>query len=161
MTALVMFPGQGSQRPGMCAAAFRDRRDLVAAASEIVGFDIDEASRSAELLRKTEYVQPTVFVAEYLAYLRNAAGGEIVLAGHSLGELAALCAAGALDFESGVGLTAERARLMASSPPGGMVAVMGLMPSEVEAVLSDELPELASPTLDPPPQKYTATHRLY
>ncbi|CAM3948529.1 MULTISPECIES: ACP S-malonyltransferase [Tsukamurella] len=142
MTALVMFPGQGSQRPGMCATALRDRHDLVVLASEIAGFDISEASRSADLLRKTQYVQPTVFVAEYVAYLRNPACGEAVLAGHSLGELAALCAAGAVDFESGVGLAAERGRLMASVPAGGMVAVMGVSPSAVETILSEELTEL-------------------
>ncbi len=143
MTTLLMFPGQGSQRVDMCADAMGDHPEMVGKASEIAGFDIGEICRSRELMRDTRFLQPALFVAEYLDYLSNWSHlDDVVMAGHSLGELVALCAAGAFDFEVGVDLVATRARLMSEVRGGRMAAIMQIDTDVVRGVVDDEFPDI-------------------
>lgn len=132
-----VFPGQGSQSPGMMTA-FADEwpqvRETFAEASEILGHDLWEitSENPGDRLNQTRWTQPAMLAAGVAtARIWNAAGGSapVVTAGHSLGEYSALVLAGVLDFSAAVRLVAERARLMQEAVPaeeGGMAAILGL-----------------------------------
>ena len=80
------------------------------------------------LLNQTEFTQPAVFVVSALSYLQHLQSGRgrpDYVAGHSVGEYAALVAAGALDFESALGLVKARAEVMSRLGNGGLAAVIG------------------------------------
>jgi len=136
MQIAFVFPGQGSQSVGMLNA-WGDQPEVqavVAAASQALGQDLGAliANGPADALNLTTNTQPamlTAAVAVYQAWL--AAGGRppSVVAGHSLGEYAALTAAGALSLEDAVRLVRIRADSMQSAVPvgsGAMAAVLGL-----------------------------------
>ena len=131
-----VFPGQGSQSLGMLADladAHAIVRDTFAEASDGAGVDLWALAQQGpeDQLNQTEFTQPALLaggVAVWRAWL--AAGGErpALLAGHSLGEYAALVAAGVLPLADGAKLVRERGRLMQQSVPagvGGMAAVIG------------------------------------
>ncbi|MFJ8544185.1 ACP S-malonyltransferase [Streptomyces sp. NPDC093586] len=135
-----LFPGQGSQRRGMGADVLGRFPEHVAAADGILGLSVaDLCLRDPQgLLRDTRYAQPAMFVVEALTALAARADGAAppgVLAGHSLGEYAALFTAGCFDFETGVRLVQRRGELMARCIGGGMLAVVGLSLAEVSEVL--------------------------
>lgn len=129
---LFVFPGQGSQYPGMgsdLVEAFDAARDIYDRASEVVGYDMRELSfRDPNgKLDKTRFTQPALLTHEVacLEALRAESGGELrpaLAAGHSLGEYAALVAAGALRFEAALALVVERGRLMSELGRGSMLA---------------------------------------
>ncbi len=141
-----LFPGQGSQRPGMGADLYAapEVRDLFYLASEVLGHDfLDTLTHGDEAaLAHTTVAQPALLVcgvaaSRWLAQRGVAAEG---LAGHSLGEITALVAAGACGYEEALAFTRERARLMSESvPPGGMAAVMGLSRDDIAAHLADDV----------------------
>jgi malonyl CoA-acyl carrier protein transacylase len=127
----IVFPGQGSQTPEMRDEVQRTRPDLLALAIEIVGEDpfprVDDG---------TGFAQPAIFCASlsgFSALERSGAAlewsGDQLMAGHSLGELAALVAAGAITERDGLGLVALRGRLMQEAGEragdGGMLALLG------------------------------------
>ncbi|OLR94898.1 acyltransferase [Actinokineospora bangkokensis] len=91
------------------------------------------------LLRDTRWAQPALFVVEALSWLAASAEGATpdFLAGHSLGEYAALFAAGCLGFADAVALVRARGELMARAGGGGMTAVIGLPLTELRARLTD------------------------
>ena len=143
MRIAFVFPGQGSQSVGMLGG-FADNetvRGALARADEALGFSIERliAEGPAEELNLTVNTQPAVLassVAFYEAWL--AAGGQKpeLLAGHSLGEYSALCAAGVFPLEEAVKLVRFRAEAMQSAVPvgvGGMAAIIGLSDEDVEA----------------------------
>ena len=135
----VLFPGQGIQRKGMGRELFGRYPDLVAAADRILGYSLEELCLDdpRDELSRTAFTQPAIFVVSMLAYYdrRNAGLQEPdFLAGHSVGEIGALAAAGAFDFETGLILVQRRAALMGQADGGGLVAVVG-PPSEVVASL--------------------------
>lgn len=132
-----VFPGQGSQSPGMLVAlaeSWPQVEATFAEASQILGYDLWPVVRdnAEDRLNQTEYTQPAMLAADVaVARVWEAAGGPApsFAAGHSLGEYAALVQAGALDFADAVRLVAERARLMQNAVPageGGMAALLGL-----------------------------------
>jgi [acyl-carrier-protein] S-malonyltransferase len=133
----VLFPGQGSHRPGMRAEVERFRPDLVLLARAAVGDDPFE--RAAE---STRFAQPAIYCAALAGWrsLRDRLQPD-VMAGHSLGEIPALVAAGALSAEDGLHLVAARGRLMeraaARSGPGGMMAVRTADRAELGALATD------------------------
>ncbi|AEH10371.1 ACP S-malonyltransferase [Candidatus Protofrankia datiscae] len=145
---LAMFPGQGSQRPGMAADLVRRYPDtagqIFAMADDVLGLPLTKlcVSGSAEELRRTDVTQPAI-AATSLAVLEvlRAGGFEASgVAGHSLGEYAALAAAGVLDAQSVLRLVRRRGELMAevgSRTPGAMAAVIGLPAERVEALCRD------------------------
>jgi [acyl-carrier-protein] S-malonyltransferase len=131
----VVFPGQGSQRPGMARdfhGEFQAARDAFAEASEASGLDLAAISfGDDERLNLTEYTQPCILTAEIamLAVLRSEMGLEAGwFGGHSLGEYTALVAAGVLGLGDAARLVRRRGALMQQAVPAGegaMLAVIG------------------------------------
>ena len=141
MAFALVFPGQGSQSVGMMDA-YGDSaviRDTFAEASDALGEDLWQmvSEGPAERLALTVNTQPlmlTAGVAVYRAWL--AAGGPrpSIVAGHSLGEYAALVAAGAMAFADAVPLVRFRAQAMQEAVPAGEGAMAALLGLEVDAV---------------------------
>ncbi len=134
------FPGQGSQRPGM-GASWVDHPsfELVEHASEVVGRDVATLLLEAdqETLTNTANAQLATFVTSLVVLdAAERIGLEpAACAGHSLGEYTALVATGALGYEDGLELVAERGTAMseaAEHTPGTMMAVLGLADEDVE-----------------------------
>jgi len=138
-----VFPGQGSQSVGMLDgfAGNAAVADVVFRAGAALGEDLAGlmANGPADKLNLTTYTQPVMLTAGVAAYAAwQAAGGPApsVVAGHSLGEYAALVAAGALTLEDAVRLVRIRADAMQSAVPvgqGGMAAILGLTDDQVRA----------------------------
>lgn len=147
MRIAFVFPGQGSQSVGMLAGFAGNAvvADVMKRADEALGFSLSGliAEGPAEALSLTVNTQPAMLassVAFYEAW--RAAGGTepAVMAGHSLGEYSALCAAGAFTLEEAVKLVRFRAEVMQSAVPvgvGGMAAVIGLKDEDVEAACEE------------------------
>ncbi len=140
-----LFPGQGSQSVGMgsllCQAS-PAAQSVFDQADRALGFEISTLCLDgpADSLNDTFNTQPAIFTAS-IAALRalEEQGGErpTYVAGHSLGEFAALVAAEALSLEDGLKLVRERGRLMKEAgqrSPGGMAAILGLGREPVEAL---------------------------
>ena len=119
-TAL-LFPGQGSQTADMRETVERHRPDLLELASNEVGSDLFERAADG-----TRWAQPAIYCAALAGFAELEAEAD-VMAGHSLGEITALVAAGAIAAEDGLRLVAARGRLMQESADetgdGGMTAV--------------------------------------
>jgi trans-AT polyketide synthase/acyltransferase/oxidoreductase domain-containing protein len=141
-----LFPGQGAQRRGMGQRLFDRYPDRCAQARDILGYDLAALCRDDAdgRLRATRYAQPALFLVAALDVLARRADGDPepdVLAGHSVGEFAALFAAGCFDFATGLRLVATRGALMAEADGGAMTAVVGAPVSEVErAVAASGIP---------------------
>lgn len=143
MKKALVFPGQGSQFPGMAKDLYETSakaKDLLETANQILGFRITDImfDGTPEDLKVTRVTQPAVFLHSVVHALCSADfEGEIVVAGHSLGEYSALAVAGALSFEDALRLVSARAALMqqcCEKVPGGMAAVLGLPDETVEEV---------------------------
>jgi [acyl-carrier-protein] S-malonyltransferase len=125
----VLFPGQGSQTPEMRDLLARLAPDLLEQVTELVGEDpfprVEESTR---------FAQPAIFCASIAAY--DALGLEPgAAAGHSLGELAALAAAGVLDRDDALELVVLRGRLMAEADEeGSMLALVGATDEEAHEI---------------------------
>jgi [acyl-carrier-protein] S-malonyltransferase len=121
-------------------------QETFAEASEALGQDLWAlvSSGPAPALDQTENTQPAMLAAGIAVWRTwQAAGGPLplVLAGHSLGEYAALVAGGTLDFAAGVRLAAARARLMQAAVPlgqGAMAAILGLADEQVIALCNEQ-----------------------
>jgi len=132
-----LFPGQGSQYPGMgkdLAAAEPTAAALFSAADDALGFGLSKLcfeGPQTELVR-TEITQPailTVAIAAFRAFEARGGRPPIAAAGHSLGEYAAHVAAKTLSFEDAVRIVRERGRFMQEAVPegdGAMAAILGL-----------------------------------
>jgi trans-AT polyketide synthase/acyltransferase/oxidoreductase domain-containing protein len=141
MTTAWLFPGQGSQREEMGRGLVERYPDLTRQANEVLNAPLATlASGTDPRLRETEYLQPVLFAICVLAYHAAVDAGEQpdVVAGHSLGEYAALYAAGSLNFADGLRLVRRRGELMARCRGGRMLAVVGLDETGVHQVLTDE-----------------------
>jgi [acyl-carrier-protein] S-malonyltransferase len=147
MKLAFVFPGQGSQAVGMMQG-WGDRADVratFAEASDALGQDLWAlvADGPADLLNQTVNTQPAMLAADVAAWrVWQAAGGATpaLLAGHSLGEYAALVAAGSLNFADAIKLVRFRAEVMQAAVPegvGAMAAILGLDDDAVRAVCSD------------------------
>lgn len=134
------FPGQGSQRPGMGAAwADHPSWELVAEASEVAGRDLAALllEADADELVETHNAQLATFLTSLITLdaVERTGVEPARVAGHSLGEYTALVASGAVSFEDGVRLVAERGAAMkdaADAQNGTMAAVLGLDDDKVE-----------------------------
>ena len=136
-----IFPGQGSQFPGMGKDLYdtsADVRALFDSACDILGFDIRRImfeGTDADL-KATAVTQPAIFLHSLAAARADGISPDMV-AGHSLGEFSALAAAGALSFEDALRLVSIRARAMqkcCEKVPGAMAAVIGLPDEKVEEI---------------------------
>ena len=137
-----VFPGQGSQFPGMAKTIVEQQekaREVVQKANTILGFDLSSImfNGTEEDLRRTDVTQPAIFLHSIVAYITLENPKPDMVAGHSLGEFSALVAAGALSFEEGLRLVAARANAMQKAcelQPGTMAAILGLDDEKVGAI---------------------------
>ena len=144
-TALV-FPGQGSQFPGMgkdLYDASEMAREMFHKANEILGFDIAKVmfEGTQEDLKKTSVTQPAIYIHSVaLARVLGMDKEGQMAAGHSLGEFSALAVAGALSFEDGLRLVSIRANAMqkaCNAQRSTMAAVIGMEDAVVEAICAE------------------------
>ena len=145
----LLFPGQGVQKPGM-GKNLHDRypaaRRVFERAEEVLQMPVRKLcfEGPVEELNRTDVIQPCVMTVCWAAYevWRESYGFEnvSVTAGHSLGEIASLAAAGSIPWETALLLVKERGRIMALAAheqPGGMIAIVGLDEAQVEAIRED------------------------
>jgi [acyl-carrier-protein] S-malonyltransferase len=141
----VVFPGQGSQFAGMADpwVAHPAGREVVDEASQVLGRDLKADAHDEALLATTEFAQPALLACDVAAFrVLEATGvrGWVGSAGHSLGEFAALVAAGVLTFADALGIVAVRGREMqraGEERPGTMSALLGIGAADA-AELCDE-----------------------
>jgi len=117
----------------------KNARKVLRKASKVLGWDVVEASRDAEALKRTDIVQPAIFACDLAAFtvLTDLGVPCHAAAGHSLGEYAALVAAGVMDLKHGLQALAVRARAMQAASeanPGGMTALIGMTLDEARDV---------------------------
>jgi malonyl CoA-acyl carrier protein transacylase len=136
MSTAILFPGQGSQTPDMRDTVAKVRPDLLEAAQRVVGADPFERADEG-----TNFAQPAIFCASLAGWERLGRPDGDFMAGHSLGELAALVAAESLTEQDGLELVALRGRLMQESGEragdGGMLALLGSGAAEQAPGLAD------------------------
>lgn len=145
MKKAYIFPGQGSQFPGMAEHLYNENEQAKAMfnkANEILGFDITEIMfrGTAEQLKQTDVTQPAIFLHSVILSKCLPDFNPDMVAGHSLGEFSALVAAGAMDFEDGLRLVAIRAKAMQKAcelQPGTMAAVLMLPSEKIEEICED------------------------
>ena len=147
MSIAWVFPGQGSQKHGMAdpVLSLPGAEERFALASNLLGRDLLKICRgegsdadSPSDLNDTRNTQPALFAVESLIVdelLRQGRQPDLV-AGHSLGELVALYAAGVFDAATGLELMQRRSELMANAGGGAMTAVIGFDRSELEELVS-------------------------
>ena len=137
-----IFPGQGSQFPGMGKDLYDNNafaKKLFEQANEILGFRISDVmfEGSDDDLKQTNVTQPAVFLHSVIA---NKSADQVrpdMVAGHSLGEFSALVANGSLSFEDGLQLVSIRASAMqkaCEATPSTMAAILGLEDAKVEEI---------------------------
>lgn len=139
--SIFLFPGQGSQYIGMgaqLAKEFESAQKMLEYADEVLDFSLSKIMFEGpeELLKSTENTQPALFVSSMMVMELLISEGITcdMVAGHSLGEYSAICAAGGLSFEDALLLVRKRGELMAqvgSMAPGKMAAVLGVEDSVV------------------------------
>ena len=142
MNIAVVFPGQGSQSVGMLSEYTENWPQIIDTfkeASDVLGYDLWDivSNGPVEKLNQTEITQPAVLAAD-IAVKRvmeeQCMIKPFVLAGHSLGEYAALVAANSIEFTDAIKLVAERGRLMQNAVPegeGAMAAILNLTDEQI------------------------------
>jgi [acyl-carrier-protein] S-malonyltransferase len=154
MEVVLLFPGQGSQKPGMgkdLAAAFPPAADAFRQADAVLGEPLSSLcfDGPADTLTLTHNAQPALLVhgAAVWAVTRDALRGKVrAAAGHSLGEFTAYCAAGAIALPDAIRLVRRRGALMYESGlarPGTMAAVLGDTNRSIDEICAEasEAPE--------------------
>ena len=140
-----VFPGQGSQKPGMGQSLYNeiiDSRALFKKANEILNFDITDLmfEGTSEDLLQTRVTQPAIFIHSVILALTTKSFNPDVFAGHSLGEFSALAASNSISFEDGLKLVSIRANAMqkaCQNTEGTMAAILGLPDEIIESSCND------------------------
>lgn len=137
----VMFPGQGAQRPGLGEEWRHDEVwSVVERAERVLGRDLSPLLLDPDAkLDRTEDAQMAVLLSSLMAWEKvgRSIGEPVAFAGHSLGQITALMAAGTLPFDEGIRLAARRAghtQRAADHTQGQMVALLGATPEQADAV---------------------------
>ena len=135
-----VFPGQGSQFPGMGKDIYNKHRiakKLFESANEILDFDLTKImfEGTKDDLKQTRVTQPAIYIySVVVAKIMGIKFQPDALAGHSLGEFSALAAAGTISFDSGLKLVSQRAEAMQKAcdiKDGTMAAILGLEDKKV------------------------------
>ncbi|HNU13971.1 MAG TPA: ACP S-malonyltransferase [Chitinophagaceae bacterium] len=140
-----IFPGQGSQFPGMGKEYYENSafaKKLFEQANEILGFRISDImfEGTDEDLKQTKVTQPAIFLHSVIAYKSIENAKPDMVAGHSLGEFTALVANGTLSFENALQLVSVRAEAMQKAcevNPSTMAAVLNLADDKVETICAE------------------------
>jgi len=167
-TAFV-FPGQGSQKVGMLAAAYEASgavRDTFSEAAQALGYDMWDLIQNGEqeALNLTETTQPvllTCSVALWRAWLEHGGARPSLMAGHSLGEFSALVCAGSLEFADAVRLVRQRGQFMQTAVPvgeGAMAAIIGLDDDAINKICQGVDGVVAAVNFNTPGQVVIAGH---
>jgi len=159
-TTAFVFPGQGSQTVGMgreLAAQYSSAKQIFEEADSVLGFSLSKLMWDGpkEELDETINTQPALYVhsvAAWMTITQQTSLRPATVAGHSLGELSALTASGALSFSDGIKLVRTRGQLMKRAGelnPGGMAAILGVdIPTLdkvcAEASTADEIVQVAN-----------------
>jgi [acyl-carrier-protein] S-malonyltransferase len=171
MKLAIVFPGQGSQAVGMMAGYAEHPlvRDTFGEASQVLGQELWALVHDgpAEMLNQTVNTQPVMLTADVAVYRawRAAGGAEpSLMAGHSLGEYAALVAAGAIAFADALPLVRFRAQAMQDAVPqgvGAMAAIMGLDDDGVVAACAEaaQMQSVEAVNFNAPGQVVIAGHK--
>lgn len=138
----IVFPGQGSQFPGMGRELYEGHpaaKEMFELANDILGFRLSDImfEGTDEDLRETRVTQPAVFLHSVALYKTQSDLQPEMVAGHSLGEFSALVANGTLEFEDALRLVYHRAMAMQKAcemNPGTMAAVLALEDEKVETI---------------------------
>ncbi|MCC2667502.1 MAG: fabD, partial [Gammaproteobacteria bacterium] len=170
----IVFPGQGSQTVGMLADIaheFPEIEATYAEASSVLGYDLWKLVQqgTAEILDQTVYTQPALLAGSYAIWrilMAHDKNHPALLAGHSVGEYAALVCAQALRFSDAVRLVAARGKFMTEAMPvgqGALAAIVGLDDAAVQAIcekaiLADEV--LTPANFNSPGQVVIAGHKV-
>ena len=143
MKKAYVFPGQGAQYPGMGKDLYenhKEAKELFDTADRVLGFELSKImfEGDAEELKQTKVTQHAIFTMSVI--MAKLLGNEFqpnMVAGHSLGEISALCAAGALTFTDALTLVSKRAMAMQKAcevQPSTMAAILGLSDEAVEEI---------------------------
>jgi [acyl-carrier-protein] S-malonyltransferase len=144
---ILLFPGQGSQYVGMgkkLSETYAPAKAILDRANAVLGFDLADIlfNGPEDRLTRTDITQPAIFTVSLMAMeaVKERGIAYDYVAGHSLGEYSALCAAGAFSFEDGLATVRLRGQLMAQAgdkSPGSMAAILGLEADKLDAVLKE------------------------
>ena len=155
-----IFPGQGSQFPGMGKDLFETysfAREIFSEADELLGFSLSEImfNGSEDELKQTKVTQPAIYLHSILIAKLGTNFKPDMVAGHSLGEFSALVASGGLSWQDGLSLVSKRAIAMQKAceiQPSTMAAVLGLSDEQIEKVCAEFTGEVVAANFNCPGQ---------
>ena len=155
-----IFPGQGSQFPGMgkdLFEAYSFAREIFSEADELLGFPLSETmfTGSEEELKQTKVTQPAIYLHSILIAKLGTNFKPDMVAGHSLGEFSALVASGGLSWQDGLSLVSKRALAMQKAceiEHSTMAAVLGLSDEQIEEVCAEFNGEVVAANFNCPGQ---------
>ena len=155
-----IFPGQGSQFPGMGKDLFENysfAREIFSEADELLGFSLSDImfNGTEEELKQTKVTQPAIYLHSILIAKLGTNFKPDMVAGHSLGEFSALVASGGLSWQDGLSLVSKRASAMQKAceiEPSTMAAVLGLSDEQIEKVCAEFTGEVVAANFNCPGQ---------
>jgi [acyl-carrier-protein] S-malonyltransferase len=155
-----IFPGQGSQFPGMgkdLFEAYSLAREIFSEADELLGFTLSNImfNGTEEELKQTNVTQPAIYLLSILIAKLGTNFKPDMVAGHSLGEFSALVSAGGLSWQDGLSLVSKRALAMQKAceiEPSTMAAVLGLSDEQIVKVCAEFNGEVVAANFNCPGQ---------